>query len=315
MTPEIARVVRGPDRWAVTQADALEFVRGLDPDTVDLLLTSPPYETSRTYSLGRSLPSGQEWVDWMVEFVRAAAPAVRGLIAVVCEGQTRQYRYSCTPFLLVADLHRAGFNLRKPPVYQRVGIPGSGGPDWLRNDWESIVCVTRPGRLPWSDNVACGRPPKYRQGGECSHRTKDGRRVTQLRREIGRRSASGERGKGRYVCPAVANPGNVIRCVAAGGHMGHKLCHENEAPFALSLAEFFVRSFCPPGGLVIDPFAGSSSTGHAALVHGRRYIGCDLRQSQVELSRRRIADVLATLEAAHAPQPTPPAEGRPGDDG
>ena len=35
-----------------------------------------------------------------------------------------------------ADLKRAGFNMRKPPVFHRVGIPGSGGPDWLRNDYE-----------------------------------------------------------------------------------------------------------------------------------------------------------------------------------
>jgi hypothetical protein len=61
----------------------------------------------------------------------------------------------------VADLHRAGFNLRKPPIFNRVGIPGSGGPDWLRNDYEFIVCTTRTGKLPWADNTACGHPPKW----------------------------------------------------------------------------------------------------------------------------------------------------------
>jgi site-specific DNA-methyltransferase (adenine-specific) len=73
--------------------------------------------------------------------------------------------------------------------------------------------------------------------------------------------------------------------------MGHDLSHQNEAPFPLGLAEFFVKSFCPPGGVVLDLFAGSSTTGHAAIKNGRRYIGSDLRESQVELSARRLREV------------------------
>lgn len=70
--------------------------------------------------------------------------------------------------------------------------------------------------------------------------------------------------------------------------MGDKLCHKNEAPFPEALAEFFVRSFCPPGGIACDPFSGSGTTGAMAVRHHRRFVGCDLRRSQVELSRRRI---------------------------
>lgn len=295
MSATAADVLGGRASWAVECADAVEFLRALPDDSVDLLFTSPPYELARTYGIGERMVGGQAWVDWMVAVVSAAAPKVRGLVAVNCEGQTRGYAYSCVPFLLVADLHRAGFNLRKPVAFHRVGIPGSGGPDWLRNDWEPVVCVTRPGRLPWSDPTACGRPPKYKQGGECTHRTADGRRVTQLRRSIKRRDQSGVRSAGKYVCPEIANPGNVVRCVTAGGHMGHDLCHENEAPFPLALAEFFVRTFCPPGGVACDPFSGSGTTCHAAVGTGRRFVGCDVRESQVDLVRRRMATVTPPL--------------------
>lgn len=71
--------------------------------------------------------------------------------------------------------------------------------------------------------------------------------------------------------------------------MGHALCHSNEAPYPLRLAEFFVRSFCPPGGVCCDPFAGSGTTAHAAAMHGRRFVGCDVRESQVSLVARRMA--------------------------
>lgn len=310
-------VVVGGRRWAVERSDALEWLRSLPDDSADMLFTSPPYEAARTYGIGFSL-TGQAWVDWMVEVVRAAAPKVKGLIAVNCEGQTRGYRYSAAPFLFAADLHRAGFNLRKPAVYQRNGIMGSGGPDWLRNDWEPVICVSRPGRLPWSDNVACGSAPKYGPGGVPSHRVSDGTRVNRQRvkemvaagvsqREADRRvglefktATSGTDDGGTvtvktYIPPEKANPGNVLKCNAGGNHMGHPLAHENEAPFPLALPAFFVQSFCPPGGLVLDCFAGSGTTGHAALDHGRRFAGCDVRESQVEVARRRLAGVTPAM--------------------
>jgi site-specific DNA-methyltransferase (adenine-specific) len=71
--------------------------------------------------------------------------------------------------------------------------------------------------------------------------------------------------------------------------MGDALAHENEAPFAERLVEFFVRSFCPPGGLVLDPMCGSGTSGAVALRHGRRFSGCDVRESQVRLTRQRLA--------------------------
>jgi site-specific DNA-methyltransferase (adenine-specific) len=290
-----AEVLSGERRWHCEQADALEFLRSLPDDSVDLLFTSPPYESARTYSLGSPLPAGEEWVRWMVEIVTAARPKVKGLIAVNCEGQTRGYSYSAVPFLLIADLKRAGFNLRKPCVYERDGIPGSGGPDWLKNRWEPIVCVTRPGRLPWSDNTACGHKPKYGAGGRVSHRAADGVRkafaVQTRRRQDGSRQVATEMDRGRPA-PDLSNPGNVIDC-GADTHLG--LGNLNEAPFPLKLAEFFILPFCPPNGIVCDPFSGSGTTCHAATMHGRRFVGCDVRESQVELCRRRLASVTPNL--------------------
>jgi hypothetical protein len=308
--------------WSCECADALEWLGALPDDSVDLLFTSPPYELARTYGIGERMVGGQAWVDWMVAVVRAAAPKVKGLIAVNCEGQTRNYSYSGVPFLLFADLHRAGFNMRKPPVFHRVGIPGSGGPDWLRNDYEPVICVTREGRLPWSDNTACGDVPKYAPGGEMSHRTGDGtrRNVFGVRTDkaIGTRT-TGNKGESetyrteslklsrtkqspgregeseQYTPPVKANPGNVLYIPVGGGLMGSPHAHENEAPFPLELPTFFILSFCPPGGVVADCFGGSGTTIDAAVQNGRRGVSCDVRQSQVELAGRRMRNVTPSL--------------------
>ena len=293
--------------------DCLTAMAGMPADQFDLVFGSPPYEAARTYGIDFAL-SGQGWVDWMVRVVTESLRVCRGLVAFVVEGRTRKYRWSATPALLMADLHRAGICLRKPPIFHRVGIPGSGGPDWLRNDYEFIVCCTRGSRLPWSDNKAMGLPCKYGPGGVPSHRLADGTRANQravarlvaegksqraAAREVGLPLKTGTSGTDdtgtvntkTYIPPEVANPGNVIRLAVGGGKMGHRLAHENEAPFPESLAEFFVRSFCPPGGNVLDPFSGSGTTMAVCLKSGRNGVGIDLRESQTQLARRRIAEV------------------------
>lgn len=296
----------------IIEGDCLEVLRTMPAQSVDLVFTSPPYEAARTYSIGFDL-RGQEWVDWAVERFVECLWVCKGLVAWNVEGQTRNYRWSATPALFMADLHRRGIGLRKPPIFHRIGIPGSGGPDWLRNDYEFVVCATS-GKLPWSDNTAMGHPPKWGPGGEMSYRQSNGSRRNkwgksekQVRGAVGPRNRNGDRKTLRrpgdddpvrldsfppdYVPPYKANPGNVVKCIVGGGVMGSDLACENEAPFPESLAEFFIRSFCPPNGTVLDPFCGSGTSCAVAKKNGRNAIGIDIRASQIELSNRRCADI------------------------
>jgi hypothetical protein len=54
------------------------------------------------------------------------------------------------------------------------------------------------------------------------------------------------------------------------------------------LCELAYRWFCPPGGIVLDPFAGGSVRGIVASKLGRQYIGVDLRAEQVEANRAQL---------------------------
>jgi DNA modification methylase len=295
-----------PQRNELILGNCIEIMRSMPDKSVDLVFGSPPYESQRTYGIGFNL-KGQDWVDWMVEVYRESSRICRGLVAFVVAGHTKNFKWSATPALLMADLHRAGFNLRKPLMYKRFGIPGSGSVDWMRSDYEFVICVAPLGRLNWSDNKAMGHSPKWGPGGECSHRIKDGTRVNQWghigkgQKESGNRRADGTRETmdrpshqwaDKDSTPiAIANPGDVIDCGAlGGGHLGSKLAHENEAPFSEKVAEFFIRSFCPPGGIVLDCFCGSGTVPAVAIKTGRNYIGIDIRQSQIELGTRRIEE-------------------------
>lgn len=240
-------------------------------DHFDLVFCSPPYEAQRAYGeLDFSL-AGEDWVAWATECYIECLRVCKGLVAWVVEGYTEDFAYSSTPFLLHADLHRRGVKMRKVVVYQRNGIPGTGGPEWLRNDWEPIICGTKGGRLPWADNTAMGQPPKQNVPRAATNRNKDGSRKQAI-----------------YVDPEVCNPGNIISGIVGSGGMGWRDATRNEAPFPEWLAEFFVRSFCPPGGRVLDPFSGSGTTVSMAVKHGRNGVGIDARESQVALGNIRL---------------------------
>lgn len=243
----------------------------------DLVIGSPPYEDARAIGMNFSL-KGDAWVQWAADRYMLCLDHCSGIVALVVAGRTRKYQWSATPALLMAELVKRGAILRNPPLYVRDGIPGSGGPDWFKSKYEWIICATKKaGRLPWSDNTAMGHPPKFPPGGQPSHHTRDGR----------------VKPRKKYKPPALANPGNLIDCgPAGGGHMGSELSALNEAPFPETIPEWLIRSCCPPGGRVLDPFVGSGTTLAVAKKWGRNSVGIDLRESQCRVARRRIAAVI-----------------------
>ncbi len=69
------------------------------------------------------------------------------------------------------------------------------------------------------------------------------------------------------------------------------------ATYPAKLIEPCILAGCPVGGTVLDPFNGSGTTGAVALKHGRDYIGIELNPEYIELTYKRLAEVQPRLEA------------------
>jgi hypothetical protein len=306
--------------YLLAQADAVRLP--LADRAVNLTVGSPPYMNARTYDDG-TLPPGHvvsrdcaEWVEWMLRVTAECLRVTDGPVVWVVGGVTRDRTYWPGCEGLAWKWWAEGWGERgkgthdegsayRPCYWHRYGIPGSGGDDWFRGDVEYLLCFKRPGKLPWSDNTADGEAPKFGPGGALSHRLINGGRKMHVlgRGRGGRRRNGGGKGaedwanKTGYSVPEVANPGNFLGTGAAGGgNIGHALAHENEAPYPPEVPERFIKSLCPIGGLVLDPFSGSGTTVETALRLDRRAIGLDLRPSQARIARQR-------LDRPHAPVP------------
>lgn len=69
--------------------------------------------------------------------------------------------------------------------------------------------------------------------------------------------------------------------------------HQTQKP--LALMEVLVRLFSDPGEVIVDPFAGSGTTGVAAIRLGRRFLGWEMNPEYIEVARRRIANAREQL--------------------
>lgn len=81
----------------------------------------------------------------------------------------------------------------------------------------------------------------------------------------------------------------LMRSVVYARSMHGSAINETEKP--VGLLEPLITYACPPGGLALDPFAGSAATLVAARNTGRRAVGIELRESQCETAAQRLAHV------------------------
>lgn len=164
------------------QADATRIP--LASKSVDFVMGSPPYLDARLYlEDGRDMGISRKcdaWSQWMMEVTRESLRVSNGLVIWICAGKTEDYRYQPGPEMLLVDCYRAGIRCWRPCYWHRVGISGSGGPEWFRADIEYALCFTEcePGESPLKEvaaieevtrNKAGNIQTKFRMKLECGH--------------------------------------------------------------------------------------------------------------------------------------------------
>ena len=175
----------------IARADAIRL-------PVDCVIGSPPYSDARLYlEAGQCLGISRNalaWVEWMLIVSREALRVSRGPVVWVCASVVRKRNYQPAVEGLAWEWYRWGGHAYRPLYWHRVGIPGSGGDQHFRADCEYVLVLKRPGKLPYANPLAHGKPPKYGPGGEMSYRNAAGTRRT----PNGERRESGPRPSHRF---------------------------------------------------------------------------------------------------------------------
>lgn len=269
----------------IVQGDALELLPRLPRESVDLFFTSPPYADARAYS--RIHPDS--YVDWFLPFARAMFDATRQTGSLVLniknrvasggplKGQRHPYVYE-----LVIALQHMGWRWIETYIWAKPNaVPGRFGPR-TKDSFEYVYHFAR-GAKPYFDLNAV-RVPYKADPNEIARRKLD---------RLGRRNTAAGFGRDRtktYLLGG-ADPGNVVS-VAQTYNQHRGVAHTAAMPEGL--AEFFIKVASPPGGVVIDPFAGSATTVVVARRLGRKGGGFEIHEDFFHEARRRIAEDVAT---------------------
>lgn len=306
-------------RWGLVRADALTLLRQLPDHCVDAVVTDPPYGIGFG---GHAWDSGdledgagfQRWTaSWTSQLRRILKPG----------GHLATFGAPRTMHRLVCGVEDAGLEVRDQvlwlygsgmvkgrhfsahrgtllkPAYEPVLLalaPLDGTTEQALERWgtgalnigeaglrDELRVTARPGR--WPGNVGLVHDQRC-TAQECSASCTVGALDQQAGREVSRffyaaKASRAEREAGLDDLATVST--HVFR---RGGDRQRANFHPTVKP--LAVMRWLIRLCVPPGGVVLDPFAGSGSTGCAALAEGRRFIGIEREDGYVEIARRRL---------------------------
>jgi len=248
--------------------DCVDVLRTMPDNSVDMVVTSPPYDAVREYN-GFSF----NLHDTGKEIFRVLKDG--GVAAMVIQDQTKNFGKSLTSFRTIVDwVDNIGFKLFETVIYKKHGAEGAWWTKRFRVDHEYIPIFLKGERPAYFDKEHLKIPSKH--GGK----TMTG---------CATRLTNGETLKSKKV---VINPmkcrGTLWDYTTCGD--GTRLKHEHPATFPDKLPIDLIKCFCPENGLVLDPFIGSGTTALAAIGLKRNYLGIDISKEYCTLAERRIRE-------------------------
>lgn len=229
----------------------------LPDESIDLVVTSPPYDDLRTYG-------GHSWDFYGVAWNLARVLKPGGVIVWNVADQTKDGSETGTSMRQALHFQSLGLNLHDTMIY------ASDKPPLTHNRyeqaWEYVFVMSKGKPKSWNPIKRSTLNP----GG------KSGKFIKAANEGYTQANSAKPTGS-----ETLAN--NIWWYATGGERTGHP------APFPERMAADFVQSWSNKGDIVLDPFMGSGTTAKAAQELGRHYIGFEINPEYVEICQRRTA--------------------------
>ena len=240
----------------ITNDDAINYMKTLEDNSVDLTVTSPPYDNLRSYNGNNKLWSEKVWQEAIKELFRITKQG--GVVVWVVNDATINGSETGTSFKQALWAIDCGFNLHDTMIWKKQTFTDTGS---LRVRYGGVFeynFVFSKGKLktfnPLKDRL--NKSPGKKKCGTI--RQKDG--STKQQSSIGKKS--GVFGQRFNVWEINTEVSNTLRT--------------HPAQFPEQLAHDHIISWSNKGDTVLDPFMGSGTTGKMAIRLGRKFIGIEL---------------------------------------
>ena len=268
---QLALSVVQPEGWIVP-GDCLDVLADMPANSVDLIVTSPPYADARQRTYGGIKPA--DYVDWFApratEMLRVLKPT-GSLVLNIKEKALDGERHTYVLELILHLKREIGFRWVEEYIWHKTtAAPGK----WkyrFRDAWERMLHFAKTRDVKMHQEAVMVPTGDWTKARLKNMSNNDrSRQESATRSGVGRRISAWE---GR----TLVYPSNVLHASPVAHNTGHS------APFPEWLPEFFIKLFTDPGDLVVDPFAGSGTTSRVALRLGRQALGIEILAERSEL--------------------------------
>ncbi|MDK8754242.1 DNA-methyltransferase [Acinetobacter radioresistens] len=260
----------------VFHGDCLEHLRSIPDESVNLILTSPPYANQRSASYGGVNPD--EYVSWfspialeLLRILKTDGSFILNIKEHVKNGERHTYVLE-----LIIALRKMGWLWTEEYIWNKKNSFPGKWPNRFRDSFERCLHFNK-NRKFYMDQESVMVPMgawkekrfKYLRGND-------------LQRTNSNTGTTFSKNIANWAERDMAYPTNVITLATECGHRGHS------AAFPEALPDWFIKLFSKPNDIILDPFLGSGTTAVVALKNDRKFIGIEIVKEYAELSCKRI---------------------------
>jgi len=246
--------------------DCRDQLLKLPSESVDLIVTSPPYANQRANSYGGVKPD--EYVDW---FMPRADQLFRVLkkegtfILNIKEPAIKGERHTHVIELII-EMRKRGWLWTEEFIWHKKNCYPGKWPNRFRDAWERLLQFNKQRKFKMNQEAVM-----VPVGDWYESRMRNLNPNDLIRDESRVGSGFGKRVK-NWEGRSMVYPTNVLHQATECSNRKHS------AVFPRWLPEWFIDLFTDPGDSVLDPFIGSGTTAFAAIERGRRAIGIEIHK-------------------------------------
>jgi len=258
------------------RGDSAKVLKRLPADSVDLVVTSPPYADQRKSAYGGV--HADDYVGWFLPIAdglhRVLKPTGSFVLNIkerVVDGERHTYVME-----LIVEMRRRGWLFTEEYIWHKRNCYPGKWPNRFRDAWERCIHFTKAKQFAmYQDEV---RVPM----GDWKHSRLKSLSATDRQRDESRVGSGFGKKIENWVGRDLAYPTNVLHLATECGNRRHA------AAFPDALPEWFIRLFTRPGDTVLDPFSGSGTTMRVAHGLGRHALGIELLDEYCQLTATEL---------------------------
>ena len=260
----------------ILKGDSKEILKTLADNSIDLIVTSPPYADRRKQTYGGVSP--ERYVEWFLpiskELLRVLKPD--GTFILNIKEKAENGERNTYVIELILALRKQGWLWTEEFIWHKKNSYPGKWPNRFRDAWERLLQFNKTKKFNmYQDEV------KVPIGDWASGRLKNLSETDKVRDNSKNGSGFGKN-ISNWVGKETVYPNNVLHLSTECNNKNHS------AAFPDALPEWFIKLFTKEYDTVLDPFAGSGTTLRVAKNLYRNSIGIEIMPEYIDIIKRQI---------------------------